>query len=131
MFLCGTVVGTWNEPTPGWIDNLQTATGVIVGCGTGVLRTILCDKDVYADLVPVDMACNAMIAVAWDAANRSVHAFMFFLYFLLSFFLFSFIFFFRFLFPVVSLKPIHLFLFLLFTVVSVYRSPISFSSFLS
>lgn len=64
------MVATNSEPIPGWIDNLYGATGVMVGCATGVLRTLQCDQDVCAQIVPVDMACNAIIAATWNIANR-------------------------------------------------------------
>lgn len=64
------VVATNSEPIPGWIDNLYGATGVVVGCGTGVLRTLQCDERVCAQIVPVDMVCNAIIAAAYSTACR-------------------------------------------------------------
>jgi hypothetical protein len=35
----------------------------------GLLRSSYCDSDVLTDMVPVDMAVNAAIAVAWDVAQ--------------------------------------------------------------
>lgn len=66
------VVATNSEPIRGWIDNMYGATGVVVGCGTGVLRTLQCDQSVVANIVPVDMACNAIIASAWETSQRLV-----------------------------------------------------------
>lgn len=66
------VVATNSEPIAGWIDNLYGATGVVVGCGTGVLRTLQCDERVCAQIVPVDMVCNAIIAAAHSTASRWV-----------------------------------------------------------
>jgi fatty acyl-CoA reductase len=45
-------------------------TGVVVGAGLGILRTMHCDPDMIADLVPADMVINVMIATAWDVAMR-------------------------------------------------------------
>ena len=64
-----TVIATWREPVSGWIDNLYGPTGVVVGAGTGVLRTLHCDKDIVADMVPVDMCVAGLIAVAWATAR--------------------------------------------------------------
>lgn len=54
----------------GWIDNLYGPTGVVAGVGTGVLRTMHCDRDINANIVPVDMTVSALISCAWDTANR-------------------------------------------------------------
>lgn len=43
-------------------------TGVVYGVGTGVLRTMHCDRDIIANIVPVDMTVNALIAATWDVA---------------------------------------------------------------
>ncbi|XP_054280185.1 fatty acyl-CoA reductase wat-like isoform X2 [Macrosteles quadrilineatus] len=71
VFRPAIVVATNSEPIPGWIDNLYGATGVVVGCGTGVLRTLQCDSEVCAHIVPVDMTCAAIIATAWKIANKT------------------------------------------------------------
>lgn len=62
------VTAAWREPIPGWVDNLNGPTGMIAGAGKGVLRTILCYRDLVADLVPVDVCINLMISVAWHTA---------------------------------------------------------------
>ncbi|PNF31087.1 Fatty acyl-CoA reductase wat [Cryptotermes secundus] len=64
------VISTAREPFPGWINNIYGATGVVVGAGLGLLRTMHCDRDMIAELVPVDMVVNMMIATAWDVATR-------------------------------------------------------------
>ncbi|XP_065343905.1 putative fatty acyl-CoA reductase CG5065 isoform X2 [Cloeon dipterum] len=65
------VTAAWKEPIPGWVDNLNGPTGMIAGAGKGILRTILCYRDLVADLVPVDICINLMISVAWHTAvNR-------------------------------------------------------------
>nr|CAD7396895.1 unnamed protein product [Timema poppensis] len=65
------VTAAWHEPIPGWVDNLNGPTGMIAGAGKGVLRTILCYRDLVADLVPVDVAINLLISVAWHTATAS------------------------------------------------------------
>lgn len=62
------VTAAWKEPLPGWVDNLNGPTGMLAGAGKGVLRTLLCYRDLIADLVPVDIAINLMISVAWHTA---------------------------------------------------------------
>jgi fatty acyl-CoA reductase len=64
------VISTAREPFPGWINNIYGATGVVVGAGVGLLRTMHCDEHMMAELVPVDMVANVMIVTAWDVATR-------------------------------------------------------------
>lgn len=63
------VTAAFKEPLPGWIDNLNGPTGLFIGGGKGVLRTLLCHRHLRADFVPVDIAINLLITVAWDIAN--------------------------------------------------------------
>lgn len=44
-------------------------TGVAAGAGVGLLRTLYCDKDVNANLVPVDMCVNSLITSAWEVGK--------------------------------------------------------------
>lgn len=65
------VTASWREPILGWVDNLNGPTGLLAGAGKGVLRTLLCHKDLIADLVPVDICINLLISAAWyTATNR-------------------------------------------------------------
>lgn len=63
------VAAAWKEPIAGWVDNLNGPTGLILGCGKGVIRTILCNGKMVADLIPVDVPINMMITVAWYTAT--------------------------------------------------------------
>jgi len=36
----------------------------------GILRTMHCDPEMIADIVPADKVVNVMIASAWDVATR-------------------------------------------------------------
>lgn len=60
------MVATSKEPVPGWIDNLYGPNGVVLGIGAGLLRIMQTDASVNANLVPVDLSVNALIASAWD-----------------------------------------------------------------
>lgn len=60
-----TVVAVYKEPIPGWVDNLNGPTGILVGAGKGVIRTMHCNTDLLADIVPVDTAINALLIYAW------------------------------------------------------------------
>lgn len=46
-------------------------TGVIAGAITGFLRTLLCDYNVTANIVPVDKCAAALIASAWDVSVKN------------------------------------------------------------
>lgn len=63
------VVGAWREPMPGWIDNLNGPTGMVLAIGKGLLRTMHVRREVKADLVPVDIVVNTMIASSYYAAK--------------------------------------------------------------
>ncbi|XP_021938103.1 fatty acyl-CoA reductase wat-like [Zootermopsis nevadensis] len=56
------VISTAREPFPGWINNIYGATGLI--------RTMHCNEDMLAEVVPVDMVINVTIAAAWDVATQ-------------------------------------------------------------
>lgn len=51
------------EPIPGWVGNLNGPTGLIVGAGKGIIRTMHCNPEMVGDLVPVDLAINCMILI--------------------------------------------------------------------
>lgn len=70
MYRPGIVISTYQDPFCGWIDNFYGPTGAIAGAGTGVLRTLRCDPKNDANMVPVDMCVNGIIACAWDVAKQ-------------------------------------------------------------
>lgn len=41
-------------------------TGLMIGAGKGVIRTMLCQSNYNIDMMPCDMAVNATIALAWQ-----------------------------------------------------------------
>lgn len=63
-----TVISTADEPIKGWADNIFGPTGLQFGVGAGVVRAIHVDKDLVANLVPVDKVANALLAFAWSLA---------------------------------------------------------------
>lgn len=60
------VVASWKEPVPGWVDNMNGPTGLMIGAGKGVIRSMLCNANYLIDMVPCDIAINATIALAWQ-----------------------------------------------------------------
>ncbi|XP_046613172.1 fatty acyl-CoA reductase wat-like [Neodiprion virginianus] len=63
------VISTYKEPIAGWIDNVYGATGVVLGAAIGLLRTLHCDPEGIADMIPADFVVNNIIVAAWDIAE--------------------------------------------------------------
>lgn len=63
------VISTADEPTAGWTNNLYGATGVVVGSAYGILRTLNCNENNFAEIIPVDYVINTIIAAAWDVGH--------------------------------------------------------------
>ncbi|XP_043477414.1 fatty acyl-CoA reductase wat-like isoform X1 [Leptopilina heterotoma] len=64
------VVSTWKEPIAGWTNNLYGATGVVVGSGIGLLRTLHCVPNNVAEIIPADIVINNIVVAAWDIAQQ-------------------------------------------------------------
>lgn len=64
-----TVTPSFKEPVPGWVDSLNGPVGVIAAAGKGVIRSLLCSPDYEAEVVPVDIAINALILIAFKRAT--------------------------------------------------------------
>nr|XP_033320820.1 putative fatty acyl-CoA reductase CG5065 [Megalopta genalis] len=56
------------EPLNGWVDNLNGPVGLLVGAGKGVIRSMHCNAGYHAEVVPVDLAINALISIAHKTA---------------------------------------------------------------
>lgn len=59
------VTAALHEPFPGWVDNINGITGIMMEISRGTITSIMCDKNLVMDLIPVDIVCNTMIAAAW------------------------------------------------------------------
>lgn len=53
------------EPKPGWVDNINGITGIIMEIGRGTISSIMCDNQLTLDVIPVDIVCNMIITAAW------------------------------------------------------------------
>lgn len=62
------ITAAWREPIPGWVDNYNGPSGFIVATGKGILRTMLVNRNIGADVIPVDLVVNLMITVSWHTA---------------------------------------------------------------
>lgn len=59
----------WNEPCQGWVDSLNGPIGIMVGGAKGVIRTMLCNGEHRSEVIPVDIAINGLIAIAYKIAS--------------------------------------------------------------
>jgi len=64
------VCGAWREPEPGWVDNLYAFTGLLIGMGKGLLRTLYIKQGIKLDFIPVDVPINLMIVSAYNTATK-------------------------------------------------------------
>nr|AYE54244.1 fatty acyl reductase [Grapholita molesta] len=62
------VISAMKHPYPGWIENLNGPSGVIVATGKGLLHVFPIKCGVHTDFLPVDIAVDTLIAVAWETA---------------------------------------------------------------
>lgn len=63
------VTPSWSEPLPGWVDSLNGPVGLIVGAGKGVIRSMHCTANYHAEVIPVDLAINALISIAYKVGT--------------------------------------------------------------
>lgn len=57
------------EPMEGWVDSLNGPIGIMVAGGKGVMRSMLCEAEFTAEVIPVDQAIAGLIAIAYTVAN--------------------------------------------------------------
>lgn len=62
------VIASHKEPLPGWVDNMNGPTGLLIGAGKGVIRSMHCNDSYLADVVPVDIVVNACILLSFITA---------------------------------------------------------------
>lgn len=60
------VIPIYKEPIPGWTDNINGPTGLLIGAGKGVIRSMYCKSSDYGDFLPVDYAVNGLIVSTWN-----------------------------------------------------------------
>ncbi|KAI4500925.1 hypothetical protein M0802_004136 [Mischocyttarus mexicanus] len=64
------VLPSYKDPFPGWVDNLNGPVGLIIASGKGLLRSVHCNPDYSTEFAPVDVAINALIAIAHKVATN-------------------------------------------------------------
>ncbi|KAI4498876.1 hypothetical protein M0802_006051 [Mischocyttarus mexicanus] len=60
------VISTAYEPVEGWLDNIYGPNGITAAASLGMLRVMHGDSNSIANIIPVDITVNAIIASAWD-----------------------------------------------------------------
>lgn len=68
IFRPSIVISSLRDPFPGWIENLNGPSGVMVGAGKGMLHVLSCGGTRRADMIPVDICIDTLVAVAWETA---------------------------------------------------------------
>ncbi|XP_025268577.1 putative fatty acyl-CoA reductase CG5065 [Camponotus floridanus] len=63
------VFPSYKEPLPGWVDNLNGPVGLFVGVGKGIIKSIICNDNLYIEIIPVDLAINDLIIIAYKIAT--------------------------------------------------------------
>jgi fatty acyl-CoA reductase len=49
----------------GWVDSLNGPVGILVGASKGVIRVMRADSECAGEVIPVDMAINALITISY------------------------------------------------------------------
>ncbi|XP_049638841.1 fatty acyl-CoA reductase 2-like [Suncus etruscus] len=62
------VSATWQEPFPGWVDNLNGPNAVIIAAGKGLLRSMKVSPRGMTEFIPVDIVINLILSVGWYTA---------------------------------------------------------------
>jgi len=63
------IVPAYKEPFPGWCTNVYGPTAFFIAYGKGFLRSVIADRNVVADLIPVDLVVNGVLAAAYKTAS--------------------------------------------------------------
>ncbi|KMQ85980.1 fatty acyl- reductase 1, partial [Lasius niger] len=70
IFRPAIVLPSAREPLVGWVDKFHGPIGLTASVFLGIARFIQCDNDILANIVPVDLTVNSLIACAWDVSNK-------------------------------------------------------------
>ncbi|CRL01949.1 CLUMA_CG015216, isoform A [Clunio marinus] len=65
------VTAAWKTPFPGWIEGLNGPTGLLIGAGKGVIRSMHGNPNHNSEAVPVDITINAIIILAYKRSGMS------------------------------------------------------------
>lgn len=63
------VIAAYNEPFPGYVESKKNGlAGILLSRGRGVLRTLYSDPNTILEVIPVDIANNAILALVCKRA---------------------------------------------------------------
>ncbi|CAB3224700.1 unnamed protein product [Arctia plantaginis] len=65
------VTPSLKDPMPGWVDNLNGPVGLMVGAGKGVIRSMHCYGHYHAEVIPVDIAINSIVVIAYQTGRET------------------------------------------------------------
>ncbi|KAJ3641609.1 hypothetical protein Zmor_028109 [Zophobas morio] len=68
----GVLMGTCQEPEPGWIDVIQGNTAFFIGTLLGIIHCQMVHDNVVA-MVPLDYAVNNILSSAWYTSTKSTN----------------------------------------------------------
>lgn len=51
---------------PGWTNGTNGAMGALIGVSKGLIRTMVCDSEVYGDYMFIDLAINYVLVATWN-----------------------------------------------------------------
>lgn len=64
------VVSTYQDPIPGWTNNLTGINGLCVGIGIGFIRTLYIDNEFPIEIICADHVINSTLGAIWVMANK-------------------------------------------------------------
>lgn len=62
------ITTTYDDPVPGYTDNIYGVNGVVAGAGVGLIRILHIDNKLKANIVPADFVVSSILALAWFSA---------------------------------------------------------------
>ncbi|XP_073831837.1 fatty acyl-CoA reductase wat-like [Musca autumnalis] len=64
------VISSYEEPMPGWVDNINGPIGMLVASGTGLMRTSYGNPNTVPDVIPVDMCATSLLVAAFKLGTQ-------------------------------------------------------------
>lgn len=64
------MISSAKEPIPGWINNLNGPTGIVLATAVGLLRSIQLDEKKITNIVPCDYVINCLLASACEVGRN-------------------------------------------------------------
>ncbi|EFN65513.1 Fatty acyl-CoA reductase 1 [Camponotus floridanus] len=66
------ICAAYQEPFPGWIDNVNGVTGLMTETSRGTVRSLIGNANLVVDIIPLDFVVNTLICASWhNAVQRS------------------------------------------------------------